>query len=378
MFECKLTIVCKHPKQVHPGEGLPFAVLAKVSEACRCEQLTVERYWCVPSTKAVEKLDRSTSMDHGDSERFELGPQELEVGTNRVAFDTDLPPGPYSYLGEVLAIEWRFEVTARITGQGTHRSDPIRIHLVPAGDEDEFSIGSEARFLKLRKKDEPLSLGRRLLDTALIPVSMAGLAVALYVGLSGRPLQSDDWMVLAFFGGLELYGLYYLYNRVLQRPFADTWLGPVELDMDSETLSPGDTLPCRLRIVPTGSGHLEKATVALHAHEAVETVRPRSGVGVDIGRVLMVHADLHKEERELVESDGLELSAGREHVLTTSFAIPGSAPYSFLGNKVHGLFWYLSVELQPREGATWKRRILLRMRPRLREPDYRQPSKVAD
>lgn len=178
-------------------------------------------------------------------------------------FEVELPPGPYTYHGKYLNVDWRLKAEADIswsTGRPTAEQELI---LEPSGNESSFRLAGDRREDETvsTSGDEPVSVSGLLMAILLLTVGLIFLPVAIMGEHDGA------WI---FSLGLLSVGGWLLFQSV-RNALAEQRLGNVDVQLSATEVHPGETLHCRVGLIPSGTVQLNKITVLLRGYEQVVT-----------------------------------------------------------------------------------------------------------
>ncbi|HPB94319.1 MAG TPA: hypothetical protein PLJ27_08660 [Polyangiaceae bacterium] len=94
-------VLDRSPPVYSPGERISGTIVVVANESCRCDDLAVDLYW------------KTSGRGNSDTEVVEqetLGAFEWQEGESyRYAFSFSAPPGPVSYQGTIIHVEWFVE-----------------------------------------------------------------------------------------------------------------------------------------------------------------------------------------------------------------------------------------------------------------------------
>lgn len=255
--------------------------------------------------------------------------------TYEYEFELKLPPGPFTYRGEYLNVDWKLEATADIPW-AFDPSDTYEFNLEPGRASDVF-VGTEPPDAHLDdQSDDDSTVSLFALGFGIAFIAMGGLLAALFA-LEG---STYGMLVGALFAGLGIWGTFYS----LKNYFAEKKLGDVDVDVSTHRVSPGETISGEVTLRPREKVSLNEVLVTLHALEKVI-----SGHGTD--RSTYTHS-VHVAQ--FIEDDSAEtdLTTGRTS-FPFSFTIPEDAPYTFIASD-NELIWRLEYHIDVPSWPDWE------------------------
>jgi hypothetical protein len=255
MNDCDVTIELDGDPRLEGGDTVTGTVLVEVTDDCTCNALTAELGWYTDGcgNDASEIVVRE-ELFHGEWNKDE---------EHRYPFEIDVPPGPYTYDGNMLSLDWKLEANADISW-ALDPSDARDVVVEPGGSAEDYQVGETEGSETWTKDGGSDNLGMiiGLLFSAIL------LSVAAWFGWTA--LSREGWnafvsvVALGFLGG----GLWVAYIAV-RNYFAEMKLGDVQVTQEPERASPGDELACTVRLEPPREVDLNKIELRLHGFEEV-------------------------------------------------------------------------------------------------------------
>lgn len=323
MSKCDLRVLLDGDRRdFAAGDRITGAVEVVVNAACECKALTVTMHW----------------RTHGRGNRTRGGEQTQVVHSGPLAageallfeFGFDAPPGPFTYHGTLLNVDWYLEARADIPWALDPKAE-VDFVLRP-------SPAAPAATVETARLGSPALTGTAAGCLAAFGsvFLLAGLGAGLLsLGscLGWAKVSGDAWVgciigpVFTLVGGA-------IVAAGVSRMLARSKLGPVDLQVEPDPLAPGQRTRVRVVFTPRAFLRLERATAKLVGRERVV-----SGSGTN--RRTHTHG-LHEEVVELCGAR--ELAAGEPVVLEGDLAVPPGAPPSFSARD-NELGWLVATHL---------------------------------
>lgn len=373
------------------GESVTGTVLVEVEEDCRCNELSVRLNWYAdPSPKEVvlgsggarvTRDDMSANVLARDLEEVVFSEGEWRAGeTHEFEFSVDVPPGPYSYDGEIIEVGWELVVDADIPWN-VDSSIRRELRVEPGGAEDHLytDLGSIIGHAGFDDSDAPEHVRKWLEEEgagvaeeartkmnhgcqvvfAVIAIVAVGIPL-LYFGLQtgiGELIRDEPYSVdtlvisagaLAIGGGCTAFAGWRIYS-ILEAWLAEAALGEIELTLDSDTVHPGETIRAEIDVHPE-----RDATVTGVAFELVGRELITESHRTDDDRQKETHSAVVFEETNRPAANlERELAEGGRSTYSQEFRIPDDAPYSLQLGKVR-LLWQVRARLSTADGWDWE------------------------
>lgn len=339
MSKCDLEIALDRPDRTYrPGDKVSGFVGVTVNKDARCEAITLTREW---------RTHGSGNRARGGAETIRLAEGDLVAGEKQLhPFEIVVPPGPVTYHGHHLNVDWYLTARADIPWA----FDPkVEEELIVVPGEAPLSHGPRHRAGP--KADSPAS---RMVLTVVALVLSAGAAVFLFVilgaffsgetGLGILPLLAGPGI---FFGIGGFLGYLAWRNHLAERR-----LGEVRLEVTPATAWEGDEIEVTLGFTPRREVRLNGARLVLVVKE-----RCVSGSGTD------KRTWTHELYRDLGELAGPSvIAAGEATLWRTTLRLPRLEAPSFDASD-NQLLWMVTTSLDIAGWPDWKRDHVLTVRP---------------
>jgi len=328
MAVCAIDLDLKEPRRARlPGEELAGRVSVRVESALE-GFLWIEQGWRAAGMEFEEGGPTMGQL---------LGKGKLQPEEEQ-SFDFSLLalPGPFTYRGRTLKLEWFLRARLEAEG-GVAAQVEERFHLVPRRREEGDKPPSSPK--SMISHPPRLESGARYFVIALgvLPLLLAALIpLGLRAGwlLAEPALGLSVAAVLLILGGGVSLGAW-------RRTRMSRALGPIEVQLSSGVLLPGDELRSVLRFTPREDIVLSRVSVWLRVLEELDT----EGRGQQRVRSHVVMEDLN----EIYETG--HLPAGQEFETTASLALHRKVPYTYTGagHRVRCVFAF-ELDVQGRSG----------------------------
>lgn len=328
-----------------PGDKVVGAVHVECDEDRSCEQLCVRRQW--------RASGRARPQTGGDDEIVLFEGEWKADQSYEYPFIFHVPPGPYSYTGELIEVAWQLVARAQLEdrdGDGQRVEDTRGFVVEPAGDEDDFIIGESSA-------DHD---GGRQTGLSAAQAVVGGLGVGLlvmaglwlfYPNVAALP-GANIWTLLGGVGSWGLAG--WLVHGLLERRGDDAdneMLTPCDSDYHVE---PGDYVSFAVELQPNFKTSPKSVSAVLKGYEKV-----RLGDGDS------QHSDVHRFFEEPIPIEPTEegsLTNGQRSSFRVRFRVPEDAPFSF-HCKDSSVVWSIEVHVDVGSWPNWSREFPLIVRP---------------
>jgi hypothetical protein len=345
MSKCDLKVELEGDRRQYAiGDTVTGNVLVDVNAECQCDGLSLSHFW--------------RAHGRGNTNEGKPKSQELFVGrwypgeSHVYPFSFTVPPGPLTYHGHHLNVDWYARATADI---------PWAID--PKGEEDfivhqgDYSgVIDQGTGLLDNKHLQPLlssmpqqgkpvkkiALGCLLLF--LIPFVMAGLG-ALATGLKDLLAGDLSGLGMVLFGTVFLIAPVVVLVGVLKRTVAERKLGPVEMTVGKDTLYPGGSVQVKLNCTP-------RSDLMLTALKATLIVRERVVSGSGTNTTTHIHGLF---EGETLIASQLRMIRGMARHFEASIALAEGGPPSFSAASNH-LEYSVRVDFDIPGWPDWSRK----------------------
>jgi hypothetical protein len=330
MNDCNVTIELDGDQRVEGGETVTGTILVRVNDDCTCNALTADLGWY------AHGRGNGTSESVTWVEVFE---GEWTSGKeHRYPFEIEVPPGPYTYRGHYLNVDWRLEASADIPW-AIDPGDTRELVVEPDGSNEEYE-GGEVGALESRIESVD--------DDSTI--SVAGVAFGGLFALAGGGVAwagfsqaGANWMMKGFGLAFLAAGLTFIYFSI-RNYFAEMRVGDVDVTLDPEEASPGHEVTCTVRLNPPQQVTLNKIELRWHGFEKVV-----SGHGTN--KTTYTHT-LYEETSVLPGTEQATLGGGAKE-FQGRLTLPDHVPYSFEADD-NKLRWEVEVKVDIPGWPDWK------------------------
>ena len=336
MSTCELNIVLDDQEAVfRTGQPVTGRVLVHVHKDCRCRALTVGLHW---KTKG-EGIPTGNSA--GGAAQAVIGQGRWRAGqVLEFPFSLTVPPGPVSYDGRVVGVEWELRARADIP-MAPDPTYSIPVVVLPVPGQEFHDLGP----LSLPPDAQPPTTSTTVAVYLGFGIFLLVLALAtgifMHLALRGQD-SATHLVVLVVPGCIALTGMALLGVGMARRA-ATAGLGPPLLALEPNPVQRGGRLVLRIRLSP-------RQTVTLTRAHATLAGRERATQGSAQHQRTYQH-EFFKESVELTNRSGV-IPAGEERVLTCQFSIPRNAPPTFSARNNY-VEWFVMVSLSVAQGMDW-------------------------
>jgi len=340
-----------------PADTLVGSVLIEIAAPRRSARVLVTRRW-IARAQGAESCG-------GEDEILLFEGDILQPGIRRFPFIFHVPPGPYSYHGQLIEVDWVLD--ARVEDAGGIALEARRTFRVEAsGSEREF-IRGELSPQVVREADLQANARRVLGWVGAMSLLLTGVAL-LYLNVAA--IRGASWQTLI--AGLGcLAASFYLARRSLRRGEADAqpWWRPSPSQHDYEAV-PGDSVSFVVELKPNFNTSTRRVTALLRGVE--QTLRkknapqkpaaPPEAPGASDTQVERHHIFEETVEIEpIATQDGQKLAKNSYRV---RFRVPSDAPYSFYCPSA-SINWAIEVHVDVGSWPDWRRDFPLIVRPNI-------------
>lgn len=349
--DCDISIELDDPRRTfEASQPLSGTVRVQVGEEVECNGLSLHRHW-----ETHGRGNRASGGEYSDV----LFEGTWQPGrTYEYPFKMPLPPGPYTYHGHYINVDWFLEAEADIPWS----LDPSakKDFILEPGDNDRYIAGSktEQDFRESRPDDDNLILWGRVILGGFFALFSSGIIVGL---LAMGGLYAGFLLFSAFTSLFLAAGLWLIYTGI-RNVFAEQQLGDVDVELSDARPAPGEELECRVHMDPPDEVELNQITCDLMGYE-----RAQSGHGTDS---TTYNQTIHQEEIIPDDSVSTTLRASDAPTFAARFRLPESAPYSFNASD-NDVKWRLEVHVDIPGWPDWNHEEPLLVRP---APDEAQTS----
>ncbi len=379
MAKCDISVVLDEPDKTYaPGEKVTGRVNVRVDEPCACKKITVSFGWetsgrgntrssliehevasestiqpgehvypfafeIIANTNDAMPDIQGAISDNVKNERVRKALQDA-VGSpdaplskllQGAAFSNNLP-GPFTYRGQVLNINWLVRAQAHIPWKADARAEKI-ITVLP-GKEPPAGYQLKRSPSEHKENEASSQWMKGCLFVCLLFIAFG--ATALYAIFSEVEIRGlpDVFGFVFIFSIIGVVGAVYFTKKLL----VSAKISSVQVQLDSAVVTPGDKISCVLSFQGKSALQLENISALLEAKEVVV-----SGSGKNKS------TRTHKVFTKDVElSPARELYAGQPLRLQKEIQIPQDAPYS-IGVYNNALEWNLYFRVRIKRWPDW-------------------------
>jgi hypothetical protein len=310
------------------GDEISGHVEVSVNAACTCNGLSITQHWRTHGRgNTARGSDESQTLFNGD-----WSPGEL----HSYPFSFQAPPGPLTYHGHYLNVDWYLKAQADIPWALDPKAEAE--YLLELGDADPRDLHQLTVPVGRGQHSGGPAFCMALFFAPFIVGGGAGFLGGVGMTLSGNA-EGLFMMVWGFmFGGIP--GLILLF--MLRNTFAQRKLGPVELSFEPNRVQPGERARLRLGFQPRAEIKINTITATFKGQEVVV-----SGSGTN--KTTHRHT-LYEREHEITGECTLRR---REHAdFMVDFEVPDDAPWSFSASS-NTLSWTCQVSIDIARWPDW-------------------------
>ena len=303
----------------YAGEFVSGTMILELEKKTNCRSVTASLGWYAHGAGN----DAATIV-----ETLTVHSGELEPGVYRFPFRFNLPPGPYTYHGHYLNVDWYVEGTADVPWATD-----------PKGDEDFILLPSR----DVRPPDPELPAHTEATDTGMAGIIVgAGIAaLSVLCGLYGIVEEEDFGMACCAAIGLIIaaVALYYGFHRFL----ATRLVGDVRFGAEPWPVHPNDTFTHTITFTPKRKMLVNAITATLVGKEEVV-----EGHGSD----RTTHTNVLFEQSVEVASNGT-LEGKQEVTFRAAFTIP-DGPFYTISATDNTLSWEVTTHIDIPNWPDWE------------------------
>lgn len=294
----------------------------------------------------------------------------LEPNTHRFPFIFHIPPGPYSYHGHLLDVDWVLEARVENASEAL-LCEQRKFILEASGNEREF-IRGDLMPEALRAADLKKHSRRALQWVATMLLLLVGIAL-LYPNVAA--ISGAHWSTLL--GGLAAIILAaYLARRTLRRgdsaPSTGWSILPVRSDYEAE---PGDSVSFVVELKPNFKTSTRRVTASLRGVEQIWKNRKMPAEASDAPHASASpeaandapQVERHHFFEEPVKIEPMDAQDPEKHSKNTyrvRFRVPSDAPYSFYCPSA-SVTWAIEVHVDVGSWPDWRRDFPIIVRPNI-------------
>lgn len=347
MTSCNLQLELDQPqKKFLPGETVAGTLTVDVTDDCTCNALTVKRLWKTHG-KGTQNEGGEQLQVFAEDERWSSG----EVFEYEFSFD--VPPGPYTYRGDLINVDWYIRAEADIAW-GLD-SDVEQDFLVVPASADEFVVGTKD--VPVTEPTAQLEWGKIGFGAFFAMIGSVPMWFALSSVLEGGSVGGAAMALL--FGGIFLaVGGYVVYTGV-RNYLAEKKLGTVDVSISDSVATPGQTLTYNVEMSPRDDVEVNEISMILRGKE---WVKYRHGTDTKTQE-----NKIFGDER--IAAQNKAYTAGSQLAISEDLDLPDSAPFSFEAER-NRIRWIAEFHVDVADWPDWKDQLYLTVRPDPdREPD---------
>jgi hypothetical protein len=322
MAKCDLTLVFdRADRRYRGGERITGRVVARVDADCRCNALTISRFWSTGG-----KGNRRTG---GHATKNLFSGEWRRGQTYEYPFDFLAPLEPLTYHGRILSVDWRLVANADLPWA----SDPKASQIVTLRPGSLPGMG-RARPVDLLARS--FELDRR--TTGCLAGFLAFIAFLLLFALPVGPLFSA--------------ALFYIVFRLSRRHLAEWKLGQVSVQIPGGEAWPGGKVPFQIGFTPRMNANVRSISAVLRA---IEQVTRGSGKNRrTFKETLYQQRTVVVGQRTVGPRSGL--------VADGSFDLPNLPAYSFR-TRDNEVRWSITVKIDIPKWPDWEKTQVFRLGP---------------
>lgn len=319
MSKCDLQILFDRPDRRYKfGEAMAGVVKISAYEDFHCRRLTLIREW--------KTGGRGNHASGGEEGMIFADDTEFHAGeTHEYPFRFAGLLGPVSYQGNYLQIDWQLRAQVDIPLAVDVKREE-KFLLVPGATTEEILLGAETSSPDIPVTAGELAERMTMAKMLAIPFFFIGLAMMYLSGW--HPVALALGLAVTAFGAWQMFLM--VRNKLAQRK-----VGAVEVQVQPDTLHPGQQLECKILLPAWHAKLLQKVTVTLKGEERVV-----SGLGNH--KTTHTHT-IHEYAFELTNSNAVPVENHRMQ-FRQPLSIPATAPSTFRAPD-NALHWAVRVRL---------------------------------
>lgn len=250
-------------------------------------------------------------------------------------FSLEAPPGPYTYRGRYVNVDWQIRAAADIPWEfDPEATRELTLEPESGGDYDPGDSGLHRSIREDAGDPGSIEIVQTIAGVFLLLFGLGyGYFQLMFVGKVGVGLIALGAAVALLVAGLGGW-LFYVGVR---NAFATARLGDVEVRVEPSEVAPGGTVESTVAIRPESGVDVNSITLLCKCRE-----RATSGHGTNS----TTRTELLSETGETVARTASETSiaGGEETEFGTTFEIPEGSPYTFHAEDNH-VEWQLEVHV---------------------------------
>ena len=347
MSKCEVHIVFDNGKRRYQiGDTVSGTVNVEVNAPCRCDNLSIDQQW-----RTHGRGNRSS----GETTSLTLFNGEWKTpGTYTYPFSFKAPPGPLTYHGHYINVDWYLDARADIPwaldpkaredyvlDRGEYEGDLLHGH--PHSD----AALKQAVNGVARNSTSANYIGYGCLFLFFFPFLFGGVW-GVYDGIAQWKAQKSDWWESFLTGCVFLSLIFTVVAFALRKYLAEKKLGKVECSIKPTTVRGNDDIQCELRMTPRSDLQLNKVTLSLVGRE-----QATSGSGTNQSAHKL---DIHRFSETLAQ--GRAVTSGEYVSFHGDLMVPPNAAPSLIAidNKIE---WSVEVHIDIARWPDWKQTQLL-------------------
>lgn len=264
---------------------------------------------------------------------------------NRYSFEFRVPPGPVTYHGKLLNVDWLLRARADIPWAIDPKVETALFVEAGKGEGYDFGPRFEPPEVVYRRSEKQFWL------VLFIFGSIAAAGLGLVISVGARELPS------ALIGGLFLIVGGVMVLHLLWRRISERRLGVPQVRIGASVVQGGQMVPVSVRIRPRALLRLGEVTVELRGQEEVVS---------GSGKHRKVYRHVFHQSREVLNPGGRDLLPGEEAVFGGGVEFPADAPPTFAAPD-NALRWDITLRIAVGGWPDWKQVYPVAVRPRAKE-----------
>lgn len=340
MSNCELAILLESENQTYrSGDVLRGTVEVRVDALCLCNKLTIALQW---------RTHGFGNRTEGQPETQVLFTGEWTVGAQHLyAFEVRIPPGPATYHGKLLNVDWYVTARADIPWALDPKAE-IEVLVVPVKTGD-YSFGPEYRIHPEEwhsRNWKRIPLG--IIGCVLVAIGLLELTIAI-PGMG-------DWITASeesgdMFGGLILFligGGIFMAARLVEKR-----IGVSSVRIHPSVIRPGERTTVSVRLTPPAAASLTGISATLFGRERVTR-------GSGTNRTTHTH-EIHTSPYVLIPGNR-DIQPNEPVECQAELTLPPDSPPTFVAidNKLE---WRISVHIGISRWPDWKKDFPITVRP---------------
>lgn len=323
-----------------PGDKIVGTVNVQVDRAHDDASVSLRRQW--------RTSGRAGSRSGGADEILLSEGAWDSAGTYEYPFIFHVPPGPYTYHGRLVSVDWFLCAEVSINSEETMSAEE-EFAVEAAGDEREFVVGDTSSAAD--SHSGRLSGPQRILwGLGTLLMTLVGLWL-LYPNVAA--VSGASWATLL--AGVSCLGLSgWSATRLYGRTRDDDEARMLAPTPDDYQVEPGDYVSFVVELQPNFKTSPKAITAFLKGYEHILF---NDGDAT--------HADVHRFHEEAIPieaTDDRELKNGQTSSYQVSFRMPADAPYSFFCPNA-SVNWAIEVHVDVGSWPDWRKDFPIVVRP---------------